>query len=184
MPIAALVLALGGCGGGSATPSPTPSATAAATPTVPTPAGPRLRGTDYTLVLANGWVDTTSGHTSGAAVDRVFSIQHPHATTVVARVAATAGASAAKLLAARAKSELAGAHATAHTRARTLTLDGAPAITYAYRGTSPGGAKIEARQVLALHGRSLHVITLVAGTADFAGADVTLGSMLATWRWA
>jgi hypothetical protein len=174
---AALVL-LSGCGssGGQA---PAPASTS-----VTPAAGARLRGSDYALVLAPGWRDTTKQHRRTARVDRVMSEQRPRAVAVVAVLAVSPGhASTATLLRARARREIAAAHATTVTRTRSLTLDGAPAITYEYRDTSPAGAKIQSRQVLAFHGRRLHVITLVAGRTQFAGADTALGSMLGSWRW-
>jgi hypothetical protein len=177
MAVAGLLLA--GCGGASK-PSQT---TTPATVTIPPTTGGRLSGADYAFDLAAGWTDTTSKRKHAAAVDRVVAATRPRAVAVVAIVRATAGVSATRLLRDRRRAEIAGAHATASTQARPLTLDGQSAITYQYRSTTPAGAKTQTRQVLVVHKGRLHVITLVAARAPFAGADTALGAMLATWRW-
>jgi hypothetical protein len=181
--IAALGTAVAGCGGngGGTTPATSPPATSPAT----APAtGARLRGADYTLVLEPGWSDTTLKRKRAAAVDRVISARFPRAVAEITLLRAPAGhASSAERLRAQARREIAGVRATAVTRNRPLTLDGASAITYQYRSRSPAGALIQARQVLAIHGGRLHVVTLVAGRAQFAAADTALGLTLARWRW-
>jgi hypothetical protein len=175
--IAAMALLVAGCGSDG-------HEAARATATATTPAlGSRLRGADYALALASGWRDTTASRRQTAAVDRVIARRSPRAVAVIALLRATPGVSASKLLRDRADRELAGVHATAHTGIRPLTLDGAKAVTYQYRGTSKAGARIQARQVLAVHGRRLHVITMIASRARFAAADTALGAMLGSWRW-
>jgi hypothetical protein len=159
------------------------TATTDATRTIPPTTGGRLRGADYAFDLAAGWTDTTSKHKNAAAADRVIAVRIPRAVAVIAIVKAKPGVSASKQLSDRRKTEIAGAHATASTQSRPLTLDGQSAITYQYRSTTPGGAKTQTRQVLVVHNRLLHVITLVAARAPFTGADTALGSMLSTWRW-
>jgi hypothetical protein len=184
--IAAAGLLLGGCGANSKPPgdraAPAQTATAG-TVTIPPTTGGRLRGADYAFDLAAGWTDTTSKRKNAAGVDRVVAVKLPRAVAVIAIVKATAGVGAARLLRDRRRAEIAGAHATASTQARPLTLDGQSAITYQYRSTTPAGAKTQTRQVLVVHKGRLHVITLVAARAPFTGADTALGAMLATWRW-
>jgi hypothetical protein len=181
--IAAIALLAAGCGSNAHPAASAQTATAGTgTSTAPTP-GAQLRGADYALALASGWRDTTASRQQAAEVDRVIAQRNPRAVTVIALLRAPTGVSASKLLRDRAKRELAGVHATAHTAIRPLTLDGAKAITYQYRGTSKAGARIQARQVLAVHGRRLHVITMIASRTRFQPADTALGAMLGSWRW-
>lgn len=172
---AAVALALAGCGSGAATP-------ARNTKTVPA-ARAQLHGADYALALAPGWRDTTTTHHQAKAVDREISEHSPRAVAVISRVRPPAGVATSKVLRDTAARELAGARATAHTSRRPLTLDGAQAITYQFRATSKAGARIQARQVLAVHGGRIHVITMIASRARFQAADAALGAMLASWRW-
>jgi hypothetical protein len=180
---AALALLLAGCGG-SAKSAAGPATSAATATTAASPAtGRRLRGTDYALSLATGWRDTSAKDKTTAAVDRVIAHRNPQAVVVIAMLRAPVHGSRSKLLRDRARRELAGVHATASTRPRPITLDGEQALTYEYRDTSPRGAKVQARQVLAVHRGFLHVIALTASQARFAGADTALGRMLGSWRW-
>jgi type IV pilus biogenesis protein CpaD/CtpE len=182
--VAVLGLALAGCGSdGASTTAAKPAATTTSTAGAPR-TGPRLRGADYALDLQPGWSDTTLKRKRAAAVDRVISSRVPPAVAEVALLGAPAGrVSTAQRLQAQARREIAGVDATAVTRKRPLTLDGARAITYQYRSTSPAGARIQSRQVLAIHGGRMHVITLIAARTQFAAADTALGTMLSSWRW-
>jgi hypothetical protein len=186
---AVLGLVIAGCGGAgtptTATRTAATNSTAGTTSTAAAPGtGVRVRGADYVLDLEPGWSDTTLKRKRVAAVDRVISSRIPPAVAEIALLRAPAGgAGTAARLQAQARSEIAGVHATAVTRKRPLTLDGARALTYQYRGKSPAGALIQARQVLAVHGGRMHIITLVAARAQFAAADTALGTMLSSWRW-
>jgi hypothetical protein len=180
---AVLALVCAGCGS-NATSGSAPSSRTATAPVAGgvAPTGPRLRGADYALTLAAGWRDATKKVRS-AAVDRVIARRRPRAVAVIAMLKAPSGVSRRKLLSDRARSEIAGVHATAVTRRRQIRLDGEQAITYEYRSTSPAGAKVQARQLLVVHGGALHVIAVTAARAQFAQADTAFGTMLSTWRW-
>jgi hypothetical protein len=160
-----------------AAPAPVTATTTAGAPQA------RLSGPDYSLVLEPGWRDTTSTAPSAGPNDRVIALHLPRTVVVFAVRRAPHGAGAATLLRARAARELAAARPTQRTRPRSLKLDGAPAITYKYRATTAAGAKIQARQVITLHGGRIHTITMVVAQPRFAVADEALGAMLATWRW-
>lgn len=181
---AVLGLVVGGCAGDTKSAGHPSGGAPTATTGAAGTAGPRLRGADYALELAPGWSDTTANRTRTGGVDRVLSARRPRAVAVVVLRKAAVSLSTPAGLRARARREIAAAHATASTRPRPLTLDGESAITYQYRGTTHAGARIQARQVLVVHDRQLHVVTLVAARAPFAAADTALGSMLGTWRWA
>jgi hypothetical protein len=179
------LLALAGCGStgksGAPAPAQAPAATSAAAPAAAA-TRTRLRGADYSFGVPAGWARSRRNART-ATVDRVITRRKPHAVVVIAIVRAPAGVSASKALRARARLELAGVRSTASTRPRFITLGGERALTYQYRSTSPGGARIQGRQVLVEHRGNLHVIALTAGRARFASVDTALGAMLGSWRW-
>ena len=62
-------------------------------------------------------------------------------------------------------------------------LDGTPAKTYSYQRREKENGKVRQRQVVAVSGDAIYIITWSVAADDFEAQQATLDAILDSWRW-
>ncbi len=165
-----------------------PQAATGDPPPSPT-SGSAIRGDGYAFELPRGWRDVTatltgrlSGHPERVLLGRRSA---GYASSIVVNRQAGGAAMPPAALAAQVATHLRAGplHATAIGPPGRLALGDVHAVAYDYRFADHGRAK-RGRQLVAVHGGVLWLVTFTADARTFPGESAALGRLLGTWSWA
>lgn len=156
----------------------------------PAPDGAEVKGTGYTFKLTGEWSDVTAQAASKGVVvtglDRVVAAPRngaPGSTNVnILRLPKPPGLTVDEVgVSYRADHLVSGK--TRITDAVPIDVGGERGISYTYRTKSPDGAPLRDRQIVALRGGNVYVVTLATGPPQFSEGNRDMLSMLSSWRW-